>query len=373
MDSSLFQFDKLDSDNYDTWSMQVRSILVHSELWPIVNGKSKRPTNATEASKWDDLNEKALAIIVLLLKTPQINYVKNCTKASDAWNKLADIHKPSDPIQRVNLYKKLLSLRMPANSSIVEYLNDFTETSNKLAEMGLEINEELLVVILLSSLCNDYQNFVQTIESANSLPTFDVLKMKLLLESSSITLENDEEEGVDSIQQEEDNQHGNSVCNKKLKCFKCGTRGHIAKYCKCPSYAPLAASNNNALDKTTWCIDSGSNYHMCCNRQQFSTFVEHKEKIKLASNKYVEVMGKGEVTVKTGGCQIILDNVLYVPEIIVNVISVGNATQHGYKILFEKNEAIVMDSNGVGLLKARNQMDLYLFSEDAHESSNNSN
>lgn len=70
---------------------------------------------------------------------------------------------------------------------MAEYLNSFTEISEKLAEVGIEIAEELLAIILLSSLPKEYENFVIAIETRDALPTLDMLKVKLIEEGDRRT------------------------------------------------------------------------------------------------------------------------------------------------------------------------------------------
>lgn len=105
----------------------------------------------------------------------------------EAWKKLEEIYKPSGPIRKVTLYKKLLNLRMLESMTMAEYLNSFTEISEKLAEVGIEIAEELLAIILLSSLPKEYENFVIAIETRDALPTLDMLKVKLIEEGDRRT------------------------------------------------------------------------------------------------------------------------------------------------------------------------------------------
>ena len=61
---------------------------------------------------------------------------------------------------------------------------------------------------------------------------------------------------------------------------------------------------------------------MCCKRELFSTFVEMKEKIMLACDKFIEADGKGDVKIKTEHDEIILRDVLYVPAMVGNFMSV---------------------------------------------------
>jgi len=51
---------------------------------------------------------------------------------------------------------------------------------NKLAEMDVEINSDLLTIILLYSLPPSFANFRCAIESRDELPTPEVLRVKIV-------------------------------------------------------------------------------------------------------------------------------------------------------------------------------------------------
>ena len=63
---SLYQIDKLDERNYDAWCVLMKSVLIHSGLWSVVNG-SEVKESATER-KWIERDEKALATITLCVQ-----------------------------------------------------------------------------------------------------------------------------------------------------------------------------------------------------------------------------------------------------------------------------------------------------------------
>lgn len=73
---------------------------------------------------------------------------------------------------------------MSANQCMSNYITSFVEIVDKLAEVNIELNEELKVIILLSSLPSEYENFVVAIETRDALPTFSALKIKLLEEGT---------------------------------------------------------------------------------------------------------------------------------------------------------------------------------------------
>lgn len=63
----LYSIDKLDSENYAVWSVQMKSILVQAGLWSVVCGKVVKTEDNTAQQKtdFDRKDEKALASITL--------------------------------------------------------------------------------------------------------------------------------------------------------------------------------------------------------------------------------------------------------------------------------------------------------------------
>ena len=131
----------MDEKNFEIWSVQIKSVLIHSGYWRYVNGDEKKiPTwDTSKKLEWDINDEKALATIMLSIKSSQINYIKNCATSHEAWKKLKEIYKPSGPIQKVSLYKRLLSLNMKDSNNMVEYLNTFSDIAEKLNEVGIQL------------------------------------------------------------------------------------------------------------------------------------------------------------------------------------------------------------------------------------------
>lgn len=64
MNMSL-QIEKLGDENYEIWHMAMKSLLVTADLWKVVCGRYVRDDgNASEAERWDTLDQKALAYMV---------------------------------------------------------------------------------------------------------------------------------------------------------------------------------------------------------------------------------------------------------------------------------------------------------------------
>lgn len=402
--AGLYSIEKLDDSNYASWSVHMKSVLVHSDLWGITSGKliKGEAASATESAAFDAKDEKALASIMLCIKPSQINHVRHCLTSTMAWNKLKEIYQPCGPARKISLFKRLMHLSLSEGASMSEHINEFFETIEKLAEISVTVPEEMMVIILLSSLPDSFESFVVAIETRDTLPALNVLKVKLLEEGARRLERGGKVAEAGESQQafvarvnakrcskfknsgESDSSLGSSLVGSgggsrgkrrvNGKCYRCGRRGHFASHCKDPkkdanehSFSILASASNNTLDKDSWCIDSGATSHLCCDRNLFLSYWEGKEKIMLAGDNFIEAEGRGDVSVTCNGLAVTLKNVLHVPTIQGNFISVSRAVDNGLAVVFDGESAIIRNHNGDVVMKAVMRDGLFLLKADSHK------
>jgi len=98
-------------------------------------------------------------------------------------------------------------------------------------------------------------------------------------------------------------------------------------------------------EQDTWYLDSGCSRHMTRIKSSFVYLDDSfKSKVKLGDGKYVEVEGKGDITVETkGGTSKLIKDVLYVPSLSQNLLSVGQLIEKGYMLTFDRDKCTIID------------------------------
>jgi len=94
-----------------------------------------------------------------------------------------------------------------------------------------------------------------------------------------------------------------------------------------------------------WLLDSGYSNHMTGNKNLVAHLDQSvKTEVKLGIDKTMDVDGKGVVNIltKQGEPKTILE-VYYVPSLKHNLISVGQLTQKGYRVIFQGQECVIYD------------------------------
>ena len=70
-------------------------------------------------------------------------------------------------------------------------------------------------------------------------------------------------------------------------------------------------------------------------------------RVRIGNEQYIEVKGKGTVAIKGfAGIKLIYD-VLLVPKIDQNLLSVGQLLEKDYSVVFKNKMCVIADSNGV--------------------------
>jgi transposase InsO family protein len=242
-----------------------------------------------------------------------------------------------------------------------------------------------ITILLLCGLTEDYDTFRITIESRDILPDLHNVKIKIMEENArhkekigeihvhqqnELMFTKDKSKNSENIGRKREN---NNI-KLSFKCFKCGKKGHKANNCwtKQENRSKLARetlmnsiSESDALNRNQWYLDSGATSHMCGDKSQFiSLSLQENQKVQLATEDMVQVRGKGIVKLKIHSDQNIgqlkLQNVLYVPEIQNNLLSVSKMTDWNIRVIFEKDKARAVNNKGEIVLRAKKIGNLYV-------------
>jgi len=291
---AMNNLEKLTEENFDSWKLQMKSVLVYNELWAYVNG-TKLPRNEDD-QEWSMKNEKALALIVLSVSKGQLSHIKKPRTAKEAWDQLTTTYESRGLVKRATLYKQLYRTRKEPGMAMSKYISEFTTKAEQLEEAGITIPADLLSIMMLGSLPIEYENFRIAIESRDEIPNIEALKSKLIEEEARQNDKVAQKDTRDNALVSKNKTSRNTEPWKKGKineskprkfegkCFKCDKIGHRSRDCRTKSkgYAAnkaddaLVAVAHNAEEPATdiWCLDSGATSHMCKDKTQFSTLNE---------------------------------------------------------------------------------------------------
>ncbi|KAL0269915.1 UNVERIFIED_CONTAM: hypothetical protein PYX00_007495 [Menopon gallinae] len=343
------RLDLLNKDNFDTWKIQMKAILVKNGLWKYVNGTLKCPEvtdgdaeGAGKRESWINFDERAKADIILSISPTELKQIKNCETSREIWTKLEETYESKGPARKAALLKQLILIKMEDPCDVREHCRRFFDIVDRLEEMDIKIHEDLLSIMLLYSLPENFENFRCAIESRDELPKLEALRIKIIEEGDARRKGCSSEVPGAMVTLKENKGQGDSTRNEP------------------------EAANVSARDDL-WCLDSGSTSHICNTPHKIQNLEQSGTKrLRVANGQTTEICGSGTVKIKTGNYNnknVAINNVLLVPELKMNLLSVSKITDKGLDIIFNKDSAKIMDRNGRVLLKCERRGDLYFVKE----------
>ena len=362
----------LTDKNYPTWKLQIKMTLMKDGLYNIVNGTELPPEGGNELNKFNQRKDRALATIVLAIDPSLLYLVGDPNDPVAVWTLLQNTFMKKTWANKLALKRKLYNTRMNNNDSLQSHLKIFSEIYESLAVVGSPMEDEDKVITMLASLPEKFSTVVTALETLENVPSWESVTEKLLHEESKLLNNN--------TSTTNDNQLLMVKQKKTIKCFECGKLGHLKKNCyvykrknkhknnfekansvvqnnknvKSDESITLIASALNVTSErsNTWIIDSGSTNHMCNNKDSFCDYKELlvPTNIEVGNGKCISAIGKGKINMKMklpdGNMKsCILQNVLLVPELAYNLLSVSQITGLNKCIWFSDNICKITDKN----------------------------
>jgi hypothetical protein len=91
---SVAVLEVLDKDNYETWSVQVKTYLMAQDLWEIVEATTESPKQEDDNAAfkaWSNKNSMALHVIQVSCGPCALSVIRQISSAKIAWNTLAGL------------------------------------------------------------------------------------------------------------------------------------------------------------------------------------------------------------------------------------------------------------------------------------------
>lgn len=342
MNNQMALIEKLSGrDNFATWRFAMQTYLQHEELWDCIEDEVK------------DTKRDIKAKTKIILSVDPINYVhiQEAKTAKEVWHKLTSAFDDSGLTRRVGLLRDLCNTSLAGCQNVEEYVSKIINTAYKLRNIGFKVDDEWLGTLLLSGLPESYQPMIIAIESSGMKISSDSVKAKLLQDVRPP--ENDSKAFAVTKKF-----HKNSKKQSKgPRCYTCNKYGHKSPECKNKTKDTQKASNSYAavfVASTTqddaWYVDSGASSHMTKHRGLLSNENDTPsvKTIRTADNKILNVQCSGQVSLnvcnkKGQENKLLFRNVLCVPELATNLISVSQIVRSGGQVRFNQNGCAIIN------------------------------
>ena len=377
----------LNGANYPTWKLQCRMALVRDGLWGIVSGTETAPAEGGDGrSKFLARRDRALATIILAIEPSLLYLIGDAEDPVAVWGKLQNQFQKKSWANKLALQCRLHLLQLKDGESVQGHIKAMTELFNELAIVGDAIEEEDRVVYLLASLPDSFNTLVTALEANEDVPKMEVVTEWLLhaerKQKEKSSPDSREEKAMMTKRQFKD---------RGPQCHYCKKYGHIQKKFtkrikaeeekvkqggsetvgdKSPKGKKVGLVTRHVLGVSQpahdWIVDSGATCHICNSKELFEDFhpLSEPQKVALGDGHTLEAVGTGAVEVKLelpgGGSRIgRLNEVLYVPTLAYNLLSVSKAIEAGKTVTFGKTQGEVIDGEGEVVAVASKAGNLY--------------
>jgi transposase InsO family protein len=154
----------------------------------------------------------------------------------------------------------------------------------------------------------------------------------------------------------------------KTQCFKCKKFGHVQKDCRVQSSQQVnfmedkgseenlfyACQNSMEERNDVWYLDSGCSNHMTAKKEIFLNMdSSFNSRVRMGNGEMVEVKGKGSIGVQTKKGRKVMHDVLFVPDLNQNLLSLGQLLEHGYSLHFRGRGCTIYDQTNKNVVEIK--------------------
>jgi len=132
------------------------------------------------ADDWDITNESALATIQMSVQPVHLHSVTGVSTAKEAWDALKNIFEARNNARLLQLMHELRNLKKGGDENIIKYTSHAKGIRQELAMLGNQVDENTLVLQVLSGLHAEYDMIRTVLENMEGKRNLADVSAKLL-------------------------------------------------------------------------------------------------------------------------------------------------------------------------------------------------
>ncbi|OMO73140.1 Integrase, catalytic core [Corchorus capsularis] len=356
---------KLTSSNYTSWKAQMDALLIGLDLAGYVDGSFPLPPFEIQQegemipnpayNLW--LRQDKLILHALITSTSEsiLPYIASATTSSEAWNTLAKVFANKNH-SRIMSLKEQLSLTRRDQMAVGDYIQHMKQLADAIRMAGSPVEDDDLVLHILKGVGPDFKDVVAAVRcretpmSINELhSTFTAHELHLKNEAAVASMEvnipsanftrrvnnNNSNRGIGRFNSRFNgprtysNHSTVSNNNNRPTCQICDKFGHSAKTCRKGKQffnsPPVANVTTMAGQNSSWCMDTGASHHVTPQFQNLTLASEYDgpDQIVVGNGQGLKISHSGLIDLRTSSKQFHLKDVLHVPSMKQNLISVS--------------------------------------------------
>ncbi|KAK8267774.1 hypothetical protein V6Z12_D11G021600 [Gossypium hirsutum] len=356
---------------------------------------------------------KAMSCIQNSVSDVIFTRIMACESPKQAWDKLQEEFQGTERTrqqQLLNLRRDFENLKMKEEETIKQYSDRIMAVVNSIRLLGEQLKEARIVEKVIATLPERYEVKISSLEDSRDLYTISLTELINALYAQEQRRASRLEEHQEGAFQARTNtaykgkkawrdkprtdvarkegqtcKHCRRAGHPKEKCWfnpdavcqLCKKKGHVERVCKSKAksrqsqfqqkkaearvakedsdqeeqvFAVLCSAAQERFS-SGWLLDSGCTNHMTPDAAIFKSLDRScRTKVKIGNEHFIQAEGKGDVLICTPTGAKVISNVLLVPEIDRNLLSIAQLLEKGYSVVFKDNQCQINDPSGSKLM-----------------------
>jgi transposase InsO family protein len=392
------------ANNYTTWCTYVKAVLKGQGLHGHITGATQRPVPTASATstvgsaeveadtkavaEWERKDDKAQSIILLGVTPAMLGCIAGDMTARQMWDKLATQCHRKDMATRISLMQQLFSTRLRPADSVDQHIRAMAEIRDRLINIGKPLDDAVAAIALLLSVPAEVPQWEMWLRSHTASakdPTWDDVSADMRAEASlqqqrDRTLMQASADAAAVVAYAAATKGGRQTTPPRAGrpyCTHCNKQGHVAATCwtlhpdqrkqrqATTEHALAVAVADGEQDAPIpgvglWHVDSGASSHLTGCRAWFTELHSCAPCTVVAANHgTLTCTQRGTVTLNTERGRIHVRDVLYVPSLGVNLLSVSAIVNAGMRVRFTKGGCRISTSRNKLIVQAVARNNIY--------------